>query len=133
MSFLLFNFCYDMKINGLDYDKEFEVLLEWDEELKVSYNEIFEDEDENTSLSASLFFAVQGVCVRACACVCVFERNRLLSPPPRTNREGGGGGTVPTTGPKMVKRSPGPVEQAPPCTNARARCAVCVEGHCACH
>ena len=42
MSFLLFNFCYDMKINGLDYDEEFEVLLLWDEELKDSYYHIFE-------------------------------------------------------------------------------------------
>ena len=53
MSFLLFDFCYDMKINGLDYDDEFEVLLLWDQELKDNYkdNEIFEDEDENTDYS----------------------------------------------------------------------------------
>ena len=51
MSFLLFDFCYDMKINGLDYDDEFEVLLLWDKELKQSYNHIFEDEDENTDFS----------------------------------------------------------------------------------
>ena len=36
--------------NGLDYGEEFEVLLEWDVELKDNYkdNEIIEDEDENT-------------------------------------------------------------------------------------
>ena len=53
MSFLLFDFCYDMKINGLDYDDEFEVLLLWDQELKDNYkdNEIIENEDENTDFS----------------------------------------------------------------------------------
>ena len=51
MSFLLFNLCSDMNKNGLDCDEEFEVLLQWDEELKDSYNEIFEDEDENTDYS----------------------------------------------------------------------------------
>ena len=53
MRFLLFDFCDDMKINGLDYDDEFEVLLLWDQELKDNYkdNEIFEDEDENTDYS----------------------------------------------------------------------------------
>ena len=51
MSFLLFNLCCEMLKNELDYDEEFEVLLEWDEELKDSYNHIFEDEDENTNYS----------------------------------------------------------------------------------
>ena len=53
MSFLLFDFCYDMKIKGLDYDDEFEVLLLWDQELKDNYedNEIIENEDENTDYS----------------------------------------------------------------------------------
>ena len=51
MSFLLFNLCNDMNKNGLDYDEEFEVLLLWDNELKDSYNHIFEDEDENTNYS----------------------------------------------------------------------------------
>ena len=51
MSFLLFNLCNDMNKNGLDYDDKFEVLLLWDEELKQSYNHIFEDEDENTDFS----------------------------------------------------------------------------------
>ena len=39
--------------NGLDYGEEFEVLLEWDVELKDNYkdNEIIEDEDENTDYS----------------------------------------------------------------------------------
>ena len=51
MSFLLFNLCSDMNKNVLDYDEEFEVLLQWDEELKDSYNHIFENEDENTDYS----------------------------------------------------------------------------------
>ena len=34
-----------MQRNGLDYDEELEVLLEWDEELKDNYNEIIENED----------------------------------------------------------------------------------------
>ena len=51
MSFLLFYLCNDMNKNGLDYDEEFEVLILWDEELKDSYNEIIENEDENTDYS----------------------------------------------------------------------------------
>ena len=51
MSFLLFNLCSDMNKNVLDYDEEFEVLLQWDEELKDSHNEIVENEDENTDYS----------------------------------------------------------------------------------
>ena len=47
MSFLLFDLCYYMKRNGLDYDEEFEVLLEWDEEIKDDYkdNKTIEEED----------------------------------------------------------------------------------------
>ena len=45
MSFLLFNLCSDMNKNGSDYDEEFDLLLQWDEELKDSYNEIIENEN----------------------------------------------------------------------------------------
>ena len=37
MIWLLLDVVYDMKKAGLDYEEEFEVLVELDEELKLSY------------------------------------------------------------------------------------------------
>ena len=51
MRFLSFNLCNDMNKNGLDNGDEFEELLLSDQELKHSYNHIFEDEGENTDFS----------------------------------------------------------------------------------
>jgi len=38
MTWLLFEVIWDMKKAGLDYEEEFDVLVELDEELKLSYN-----------------------------------------------------------------------------------------------
>ena len=60
MIFLLFNLCYDMNKIGLNYDEEFEVLLQWDEELKNSYNEIIEDENTDYSKYYDIYRYTEG-------------------------------------------------------------------------
>ena len=47
MLYLFFEITYDNRLKGLDYEEEFQVSLEFDEELKNNQNNIINDDEEH--------------------------------------------------------------------------------------
>ena len=50
MLYLLLEITYDKRPKGLDYGEEFQVLLEFDEELKKNQNNIINDDEEHNPI-----------------------------------------------------------------------------------